>query len=238
MKRSQTLHAPPPTIAFPSVPRLPRSVGLWAIAGAFLVITAFSTAPSSLYGLYAQRDHFAPLTITLIYAAYAVGVVVSLILAGHLSDSCGRRPMLLAGLLFAIGAAVVFIVWRSLAGLIIARVTTGLAVGISVATATAFIADLDTAPGGAVTRRSGIVATVANIGGLALGPVITGLLASYGPDALTLPFVVFLVALVVAAIAVTVSPEGRAPAHPTPRCRPQRLGGAGQRPAAVQRGGD
>jgi hypothetical protein len=49
------------------------------------------------------------------------------------------------------GAAVVFLVWRSLAGLLVARVLTGLAVGAAVATATAFIADLGAAPGGAAT---------------------------------------------------------------------------------------
>lgn len=50
--------------------------------------------PSPLYGLYAEQDGFSSLTITLIYAAYALGVVASLVLAGHLSDVHGRRPVL------------------------------------------------------------------------------------------------------------------------------------------------
>jgi hypothetical protein len=47
-------------------PRLSRRAGFWAIALSFLVITAFSTAPSSLYGLYEQREHLSALTITFV----------------------------------------------------------------------------------------------------------------------------------------------------------------------------
>jgi hypothetical protein len=36
--------------------RLSRQAGFWAVAFSFLAVTAFSTAPSALYGLYAQRD--------------------------------------------------------------------------------------------------------------------------------------------------------------------------------------
>ena len=71
--------------------RLSRRAGLWAVAFAFLVVAAFSTAPSSLYGLFAQRDHLSSLTITFAYAVYALGVVVSLVLFGHVSDWYGRR---------------------------------------------------------------------------------------------------------------------------------------------------
>jgi len=118
---------------------------------------------------------------------------------------------------------VVFIVWHSLPGLIVARVLTGVALGLSVATATAYIADLDAGPDGAPTRRSGIVATIANVGGLALGPLIAGVLAQYAPDGLTLPYVILLLALVASIIVVAWSPEGRQPVHPRPRYRPQRL---------------
>lgn len=73
---------------------------------------------------------------------------MSLLLAGHLSDWYGRRAVLLPALAAASVAAVVFLAWRSLPGLLVARVLTGLAVGAAVATATAFITDLDAGPGG------------------------------------------------------------------------------------------
>ncbi len=115
----------------------------------------------------------------IVYAVYALGIVASLLLAGHVSDWYGRRVVMLPALAIAVAAAVVFLAWRSLAGLLVARVLTGLALGAAVATATAFITDLDAGPGGVATRRAGIVATTANIGGLACGPPIAGLLARY-----------------------------------------------------------
>ena len=130
---------------------------------------------------------------------------------------------MLPALAIAVAAAVVFLAWRSLAGLLVARVLTGLALGAAVATATAFVTDLDAGPGGVPTRRAGIVATTANIGGLACGPLIAGLLARYEPHALTLPFTVFLVALIAAVAAVILAPEGHPAVHPRPRYHPQRL---------------
>ena len=206
-----------------SLPRLPQRAGLWAVAFAFLAVSAFSTAPSSLYGLYEQQEHLSSLTITIVYAVYAVGIVVSLLLAGHVSDWYGRRMVMLPALAIAVAAAVVFLDWRSLAGLLVARVLTGLALGAALATATAFITDLDAGPGGVATRRAGIVATTANIGGLACGPLIAGLLARYEPHGLTLPFTVFLAALIAAVAAVILAPEGHPAVHPRPRYHPQRL---------------
>lgn len=222
------------TIAFPyelphrrarslRLPRLSRRAGFWGVAFAFLALTAFATAPSALYGFYAQSEHLAPLTLTIVYAVYAVGVVVSLLLAGHVSDVYGRRIVLIPSLLLAAAASVVFLASTSLAGLVVARLLTGVALGASVATATAYIADLDAGGDGAPSARSGIVATVANIGGLAIGPVIAGALAQYVPGGPTLTFVVLLVALVVGTGAVARSPEGREPVQPRPSYRPQRL---------------
>ena len=193
------------------------------MAFSFLVVSAFSTAPSALYGLYAHRDHLSSLTITIVYAVYAGGIVVALVLAGHVSDWYGRRVVLLPALGVAVLAAVVFLVWRSLPGLLLARVLTGFALGVSVATATAFITDLDAGPGEVATNRASIVATVANVGGLGLGALIAGVLARYEPDALTVPFIVLLAGLLAAVVLVTVSPEGHPAMDPRPRYRPQRL---------------
>jgi MFS family permease len=218
-----TIEISPQETSVRGMPRLSRSAGLWAVAFSFFVLNAFSTAPSSLYGLYEQREHLSSLTITFVYAVYAVGVVVSLLLAGHVSDWYGRRAVLLPAIAVAIAAAAVFLVWSTVTGLFLARVLTGLGVGAAVATATAFITDLDAGRAGLPTRRAGIVGTVANIGGLASGPLVAGVLARYEPRGLTLPFQVFLAALVLAGIVVALAPDGHPPLHPRPRYRPQHL---------------
>jgi len=206
-----------------TLPRLSRRASFWAVAFAFLALAAFATAPSALYGIYAKQDHLAPITLTIVYAVYAVGVVASLLLAGHVSDFYGRRTVLIPGLLVAAIASVVFLFWSSLTGLLVARLLTGVALGASVATATAYIADLDGGPDGAPSRRSGIVATIANIGGLALGPLLAGVFAEYVPGGPTLTFVVLLAALILGLGAVARAHESREPARPRPSYRPQRL---------------
>ena len=37
---------------------------------------AFSAVPSPLYGLYRARDHFSVFMVTVVYAVYAVGVLI------------------------------------------------------------------------------------------------------------------------------------------------------------------
>src|SRR5262245_37642935 len=81
-------------ITAPRLGRLSRRSSFWAVAFAFLSLTALSTAPSALYRLYAHHDRFSSFTITIVYAVYVVGVVISLILAGHVSDWYGRRGVL------------------------------------------------------------------------------------------------------------------------------------------------
>ena len=98
--------------------RLP-GVGFWAIAAAFAAIMGFSAVPTPLYGLYAARDGFGSLTITIVYAVYAVGVILALFTVGHLSDWYGRRRMMLPTLLIAALSGVLFLVWRDLTGLIV-----------------------------------------------------------------------------------------------------------------------
>ena len=203
--------------------RLSRAEAFWAVAGGFLTLFAFSTAPGPLYGLYQQQDHLSSLTVTIVYAVYATGIVASLLLVGHVSDWYGRKPVLIPALMLGLVSAAIFAASASLPALVIGRVLNGLAIGAAVATGTAYIADLDAEPGGVPSRKSEIVATVAQIGGLAIGPLLVGLFAQYLPDKLSLSYLIFVGAFVVSIVALIASPEGRAPIIPRPRYHPQRL---------------
>ena len=203
--------------------RLSRRTGFWVIAASLAVLTAFSTAPSPLYGIYARRDHLSSLTITAVYAVYAVGIVASLLLVGHVSDWYGRRPVLISALLVALVAALIFSASTSVPALFTARVLTGVALGAAIATASAYLTDLDSRPGGSPTRRSQVVSTAANVGGLAAGPLLAGLLARYVPGTPGLPYLVFAALLILAVLAVATAPEGRPVPELRPRYRPQRL---------------
>lgn len=203
---------------------VPRGrLAFWGVAYAFLALLAFSTAPSPLYVLYAHRDHFSSLTITLIYAAYAFGVVVSLCFASHLSDVHGRRPHLLAAVVLAVAAACLFIAWPALPGLFAARVLSGISVGLTVSTATAYLDELHRCRRSrAVGAPAQLTSTVANLGGLSLGALLTGVLAQYVGHPLVVPYVVLLAMLALAGVAVALSPETRSRRRPLPAYRPQR----------------
>jgi MFS family permease len=204
------------------IPRLPPAAAFWTTAAVFLAAMAFTTVPTPLYALYQSRDGFPTWLTTVIFAAYAVGVAVSLYLVGHVSDWVGRRPLALAALAAEGVAAVLFLVAPSVPGLLIARLITGLGVGALTASATAHLGELwrEGRPGrsGAVPAA---VAVVANIGGLGLGPLVGGLLAQTAPAPLVTPYALSLVVLVLAAVAALLAPETVEPKHRP--WRPQRL---------------
>jgi MFS family permease len=194
------------------------------VAFVFVAVMALGTVPSPLYGLYRARDHFSLFTVTVIYAVYAVGVIGALLLAGHLSDLYGRRRLLLVSLGLAITSAVVFVVSQSLQGLLVARLISGISIGIVASTATAYLAELHAiGHPQAAAARAQLTASAVNVGGLAVGALVAGLLAQWVAHPLTLPYLVFGAALVLGAIGVALAPETRETPEPRPRYRSQRL---------------
>jgi MFS family permease len=174
------------------------------LAYAFAAIMVGTTLPTPMYALYAQQMHFAVLTTTVIYATYAGGVLFALLAFGRWSDAIGRRPVLLAGVAFALASAAVFLVADTVPVLLVARVFSGLSAGIFTGTATAAV--IEAAPEKWRTRAAA-VATVANMGGLGIGPLLAGLLVQYASAPLRLSFVVHIVLALLAGVAVLVVPE-------------------------------
>src|SRR5579875_883303 len=219
---SQQVKGLPP--AGPPRSRRHHSIGFWIAAAAFLLNMGFSAVPTPLYVLYQQRDGISNFMVTIVYAVYAVGVIASLFLGGHLSDWIGRRRVFVPALLVNALSAIVFVVDPSLAGLILARIVSGVSVGLTTATATSYLAELHaSARPTASRRRSEVVATAANLGGIGFGPLAAGLLAQFAAAPLRLPYVAFGIALIVLAAGVAVSPETASRVEPRPRYRPQRI---------------
>jgi MFS family permease len=184
---------------------LPRHRYAFALlAYAFAAIMVGTTLPTPMYSLYADRMHFGVLTTTVIYATYAFGVLFALLAFGRWSDAIGRRPLLLAGTVFALASAAVFLAADSVPMLLVGRVLSGLSAGIFTGTATAAV--IEAAPP-SWHNRAAAVATAANVGGLGGGPLLAGLLVQYAPEPLHLTFIVHIGLVLLAAIAVLVVPE-------------------------------
>jgi len=188
--------------------RAAHHTGFWIVAAAFLFAMAFSTVPTPLYPIYEQRDDFPGYVVTIVFAAYAVGVMVALYFAGHVSDWLGRRRLVLASVGVEAVAAIMFLFWNDLSGLLTARFVSGAGIGMLTATATAYLAELR-----AVSHpdengaTAGTVATVVNTGGLALGPLLGGLIAQFLPAPVFTPFALFLALLVVTIVFALFVPE-------------------------------
>jgi MFS family permease len=199
--------------------RVGPQAAFWLVAYAFAVTMLGTTLPTPLYPTYERLYGFGPLTETVVFATYAVGVLVALLGFGSASDTVGRRPVLLAGLTVAALSSVTFLVAGGphaygLSLLLVGRFLSGLSAGIFTGTATAALADF-AAPGRQL--RASLIAAVANIGGLGLGPLIGGLLARYAGRPLQTCFLLHLGLLVVAVVAISVIPE------PVSVTRPRRV---------------
>jgi MFS family permease len=192
---------------------------LASAAFALAIAMLGTTLPTPLYVQYRERFGFSELMITVIFAAYAAGVIASLLLFGRLSDQVGRRRVLLAGLALAAISALAFLIADGLALLIVGRVLSGLSAGIFTGTATATLVDL-AAP--ERRARATLLATIANMGGLGCGALLAGLLSQWAGSPLRLTFWVDLALLVPAAIGIWAMPEPVV-ARSRPRLRPQAL---------------
>ncbi|MGH7920456.1 MAG: MFS transporter, partial [Candidatus Dormibacteraceae bacterium] len=181
-----------------------RRGGFAAVAYALAVTMLGTTLPTPLYGLYQQRLGFSELTVTVVFATYAAGVIAALLVAGTISDAAGRRRVLLPGLALSGLSAVVFLLAGSLAMLLLGRLLSGLSAGIFTGTATATLLDL--APPERRARAT-LVATAANMTGLGLGPVLAGLLSTFAAAPLRFSFWVDLALLVPAVALVWAMPE-------------------------------
>jgi MFS family permease len=127
--------------------------------------------------------------------------------------------VLLPGLALAALSAVAFLIADGLPLLIVGRVLSGLSAGIFTGTATATLVDL------APPERRGratLVATIANMGGLGCGPLLTGLLSQWAGSPLRFSFWVDLALVLVASIGIWAMPEPVV-ASSRPRLRPQGL---------------
>src|SRR6266704_2094812 len=169
---------------------LPNGVA-YVLAAAVIGLGLFaSVTPSPLYRSYSALWHFSPLTLTLIYATYAFGVLATLLLAGRVSDEVGRRPVLLAALGALMASSVLFMVAGSAAWLFVARGLQGLATGAALSAASAALLDLHPKrdPAGV-----GLTTAIGAASGIGLGALASSALVQLGTLPRIRPYVVLLV---------------------------------------------
>ncbi|TFD50695.1 MFS transporter [Cryobacterium sp. Hh7] len=183
-------------------PALLRKLGARPMLLAAVIVTAvfvLSNSPTPLYVSWQRELGFSAGMLTVIFAAYMVGLLLTLTVAGQLADRFGRKTVLIPGLVLALVACSLFGAASSVLVLVIARFLTGVAVGVIVSAGMAAVVDLG---GPARRRQAALTASVAMVFGAGLGPLLSGLVAqgmtAPAPVIFAVEFVLLATALVIA----------------------------------------
>ncbi len=188
--------------------RLSFTTSFWFLAVLLGLLLFAASAPSPLYGIYESMWHFSPITLTAIYAVYALSALAASLTTGRLSDHLGRRPVLILALLIQMAGMAAFIVARNVGALFAGRFLQGLGTGIAAQAISAWLLDLQPRNN---PRIGGLIGGISLLAGLGTGAFSSGLLVQFGPDPLHLVFWlligVYLVALLVIFAIPDVSPR-------------------------------
>lgn len=182
-------------------PSFSRGVSFWLLAILFVLLLCAASAPSPLYPVYQAMWGFPAVTLTAIYATYALGAIAALLVTARLSDHLGRRPVLVLALVLEVAGMFMFIVADGVTLLLVGRLVVGVATGIAIGALSAWLIDLQP-PGN--PRLGSLTSGVAVILGLGLGAFASGVLVQYAPYPLQLVYLLLTGAYVLAAVAITV----------------------------------
>ncbi|MFF4225195.1 MFS transporter [Streptomyces abikoensis] len=171
-------------------------------------LLAASSAPTPLYPLYQDQWGLTALTVTVIFSAYSLTLLMALLTVGALSDHLGRRPVLVGALILETVSMLVLASADGAGPLIAARVLQGAATGAATSAAGAALLDLadPRRPG-----RSALTNSLAPVAGMAAGVLVATLLVRFAPAPTATVYVLLAALFAAQTIAVTFIPETARP---------------------------
>jgi MFS family permease len=188
----------------------------WVRAGAALFGAAWgSNQFTPMLLVYRQRLDLQTGTLEAMFGFYALGLIPGLLIAGPVSDSRGRRPVVLASAVLSLaGSVALLLAGRDLALLFAGRFLIGLGAGAAFGAGTAWLRELsrppfDRASDHDAARRGAVAMTM----GFALGPMVSGLLAQWAPDPGVVPYLPHALVMLVVLGLVAGAPETVNRAH-------------------------
>lgn len=171
-----------------------------ALSYGMTMVVLGSTIPSGLYSIY-QRDWGLGSSSTVVFFSfYVVGVVIAL-LFGHVSDTVGRKPVILTCVGLSLASSVTFTLTTNFPGLCIARTLSGLSVGLCTGAFTAALQEAISPALGA------LLSTIYTSLSLALGPLFGAFIALHSGLPLRIPFIIYGILTVIAGALVLLITE-------------------------------
>ncbi|MEB6335428.1 MFS transporter [Serratia rhizosphaerae] len=170
-----------------------------------------SSAPTPLYPLYQHELGLTSVSLTIIYGAYAGGVLISLFGVGNMAGKVrDLRSMIVPALLVVLAGALLFAMADSFVMMFMARLLAGIGTGALTGAANIALVRFGPKDGGKVAA---LIATLSFTTGLALGPIFSGLALQTGFYTTSLPFIIIMAVAAVAALGVMLKwPAAVAPA--------------------------
>ncbi|MET0222288.1 MAG: MFS transporter [Tardiphaga sp.] len=163
-------------------------------------IALCSSAPTPLYRIYQEHWGLSPVMVTMVFSAYALSLLVALLIAGGLSDFVGRRPVMFAAIALNAVALVVFIAADSVMALIVARTIQGLATGVGFGTIGAAMLDTHRAHGSLMNSLTPVTCT-------GIGALFSGVLVAFAPMPTQMVYILLLAVVLLQAVLVWWVPE-------------------------------
>ncbi|WP_347957407.1 MFS transporter [Gordonia aichiensis] len=167
-----------------------------------------SGLPSPLYPIYQEQWDMSPLTVTVVFAVYAIGALGSALTVGPISDAVGRKPVLITALVSILTGLVLFLIATSAWQLILARFLHGMAIGAITVVAGAALLDVRPHDG----ARNGMASGVALNVGITITVLGAAAAAQWTTHPLRVPFAVVgvvVLAMLAAVIALAEPHTGR-----------------------------
>jgi MFS family permease len=176
---------------------------LFGTAALLFVVMVMSFTPTPLYPLYQQLWGISDGYIGLAFSAYPIGVVITLILLGGLSDRFGRRDTLLIATLLIAVALITMMFAGSYPLLLLGRFLQGIGAALAAGAGAATL--MESHPGG--LSRGALVNTLSVAGGSAVGPIMAGALADATPYPLVAPYLMVIIILIIPGVLLTKSKD-------------------------------
>jgi len=148
-------------------------------------------------------------TLEAMFGVYALGLIPGLLIGGPLSDTRGRRAVIVPAAWLSLVATVTLTAGgHSLALLFAGRLLAGVSSGAVFGPGTAWLREVSQPPwgnaGGPLAARR---AAIAMSTGFSLGPLVAGLLAQWGPAPRAVPYLPQVAVMVVVLVLLRKAPE-------------------------------
>jgi MFS family permease len=189
-----------------------RRTSFWLVVTAQVLLLAGSNLATPLFPIYERQYGFGSAMVSLLFGVYVAALIPSMLTLGRITDRIGRRPALVAGTAATVASSIAFAGARNVGWLFAGEIIYGVAAGLVMSASTVTIRELHPRQHAA---SGALVAMVASVVGLTVGPLFSGVLATVTPWPTVAPFVFDIVAAGALALALVRIAETRPTTPPT-----------------------